>query len=262
MRQPLGLSDEDKSSYGLSTFSIQSFACFIVVIFIGFLLRLSTVVWGTASRCVEADQFWFEPYAKTWPLGGTFFLILFLVLVWNTSIAVNLYVRRRRGLLLTSVNFAGVIGLLLVAGPALDTAQIRYDYRENSFGVWRVENRKRSLWAEDECVLARPYVGRWKVVETDLPKYGLEFPVRWIELKGTLELAVSDSRWEDTTEGWWSPPRPARRWNGDNMGAGELIWDRGWSVWVFDLEGDQLTLTTPDWIDWQEPGKVVLRRME
>ena len=73
-------------------------------------------------------------------------------------------------------------------------------------------------------MLAAPYVGRWKVIQRDLPEYDLEFPALWIEFTQTLELEAADSRW------------------------------------VFELDGDILTLTTPNWFDRQEPAVVVLQR--
>jgi len=260
MEKPFWRVNFDHARYGLTGFRIQSAICFVTILSLGFLLRLSTIAWGVAARCIEADQFWFEPYKSDWPLGGMFFLIFFLLLIWNASILLDQVVRRKRDLFLSAVNFVAIVGLFALASPAFDTAKLRYGIRESSFGSWVIPNAGGFLLVEDQCILATPYVGRWKVVELDLPKYGLEFPALWIELSQTLELEAADSRWAPTYHGDWHPPSFRRNISEDYKGVGELYWDRQWSVWVFELDDDTLTLATPDVIDWQAPAKVVLRK--
>lgn len=261
MRPLLPGKDAEKYSQRLSLFETQSFSCFLVTIFVAYLLRLSSIVWAVSSRCVEADQFWFEPYEHTWSLAGVFFLIVLLLLVWNTSIAIDHRLQNKRIALLIWVNFIAVLGLLAVFGPMLDSSQLRYNERNAVFGRWLVTNHRWSMYDYDQCLLARDYVGRWRVVSREIRGDGLAFPRQWIEFKQSLTVEAYDNARDGPIKGNWNPPDFSRNLLPKYRGAGRITLSDSWGSWIFDLQGGTLTLTTPEWAYRQPAAVIVLERV-
>lgn len=260
MRKPFWRVNIEHARYGLTGFRIQSAICFVLILSVTILMRISTSVWGVASRCVEADQFWFEPYKNDWPVGAAFFLIFFLLLVWNSSILLNHVVRKKREFFLTIVNFIALIALLLMSIPAFEASEIRYDEREATYGTWRMQNQPRWPWRDDQCILAKNFVGHWRVIERDLGKSGVQFPSLWIDLRQSLTYRAADASWMEPYEGYWKPPSFSTRFVRQYPGTGEIGIPGKRTSWLFQLDGDTLTLTTPEWVDWHQPAKVVLQR--
>ena len=62
-------------------------------------------------------------------------------------------------------------------------------------------------------------------------------------------------------EGYWRPPSFASHFREAYRGVGEIDHPGGTSLWTFSLDGDRLTLTTPEFVDWYEPSSVVLERV-
>ena len=261
MEQRFWWVDTEKKYKGLTSFRLQSIVCFLLILFSTFLFRLSIIAWAVSARCVESDQFWFIPHEQHWPLAANFFFVFSLLLVWNISIFVSQFMERRVDVTLFVVNLIALVALLSMTGPVLDTSQIRHDIRTERYGAWNVSQPLNWWWGEDECVLARDYVGNWTVVERDIPEYGAPFPVTAIELRQSLRFRASDSRWTPVVEGYWRPPNFSSHFDEDYRGVGEIYHSHGVSLWKFELEGDRLTLTTPEFVDWYLPSTVVLERV-
>lgn len=263
MQKPFWRVNIEHARYGLTDFRIQSIICFVIILNLGFLLRLSTIVWGVSSRCVEADQFWFEPYKSDWPIGGIFFFVLFLMLAWNASIFLNYVVRQKREYFLPTVNFIAIIALLMISAPGYKSSQISYDDRDSTYGDWRASNRPQwPFYIFDKCFSARDYVGNWAVVEKNLESAGVKFPFVRIHLRQSLTYQAAVLGSDVPYENDWYPPRPDYRLAEKYRDVGTIYMDgkHRWQDWHFQLDGDTLTLTSFEQYDWIKPSKVILER--
>ncbi len=259
--RPIWHFNPDSDNYRLTGFRIQSLVCFVVTLSVAILLRIASIVWGVASRCVEADQFWFEPYKHHWPVAGVFLLTIFLLLAWNSIILLNQRIRNRNDWLLTSVNFVAIIAMLALSVPAYQSAQLRYDKRNPSLGQWLIPKKEWWHRYDDKCRLAIDYLGHWEVIDKNLPPGGAEFPGQHIEFRQSLTFVASTGTRQEPISGSWDPPSFNTRLIEQYRGTGELYWADGSSTWNFRLEGDRLYLTTPEWLDWHFYSSVTLQRV-
>jgi hypothetical protein len=261
MGLPFWRSGSKRGRFGLAGFRIQSAGSFVIVLTMGFLLWVSLSLWGVAARCTGADEFWFQSFESDWPLGGMFFLIFSLLFVWNLFIAAAQVINEKQAPFLAILNLVLISGIMFTSFAALEAAEVSYEAREKTKGDWLNFRAPFLTWRQNPCVVARDYVGRWVVVEKDIPERGGDFPMMWIELRPSLTYRAADAAWASPYEGRWIPPSRLTKRPDENEDSGEIQLPDGFSHWDFNIDGEYLVLTTPDWaLKWYEYSVVVLER--
>jgi len=181
-------------------------------------------------------------------LFGSFSVVVALLLIWILVLWFDLPGARRidRALLFA----CGATVLLIGVGLwcVLQSMSVLY-YQD--FGDHRWWNRTGTL--HGVCEEAKPFLGTWQVASSQVPFLGQEIPYSQIELRRDLTISASRGEFSQSDLGQWGPP--TRR--------GEYGWistDRMWGVWNFELNEQELTLTTPQ--EMELPiSRIVLKRL-
>lgn len=252
--------NQHKFDIRLSQIEFAPHLCLVVILTVAILLRTSFILWGAGVRCAGADQFWFVPYNSNWPLGGVFFLILFLLFAWNSCLAFSVDWHEKGNRFVVILNGLAILALMSVSLWAHNTATISYQLRTNTYEGWQVAKPLFGYRRIDQCITALPYVGRWTVLSKSIPPRGNPFPMQWIEFRDSLTFIAADNNWKGEYEGRWDPPYRTLQGDTSSEGESEMWWDDGDAFWIFDLTGNRLVLTTPEWVYWAERSTVVLRR--
>lgn len=210
-------------------------------------------MWAGATRCEPLHDFWFASQQESWPLAGIFFLIFFLLMALHIFVAFSPSSRRKGDKVILAASFI-TLAAVLVSLSSLDNASTMSFYKENR--IWEDWLRVREpRWLFDdltECDLVLSYVGRWEVVEKDIPSSGFEFPMKWIEFHKSFTFSASNSRWAKTYEG---------DFGFSVMGSGWITGPDFDGPWEFELDDDQLVLTTPESLVDLPKSRVVLKRV-
>ena len=240
--------------------SIAPLIVFASTILVAVLLRLITFFGAITAWCIETDEFWYTSTGGNWPLIGAAFLVLFLLFVWNALIGFNDWRRSRGTKVMVVVNTLAIAAVFFVFGAIHDSANRFYNTRAGiydpiDFQPFRIYKST----GEDECVNAHRYSGRWEVVDRHIGHYGFDIHADWIELNAWGYLYAQDASWSPVYADVWRPPYQSRFGWSDEWEPGYLF-D---AYWDFHLEGDTLTLTTPDrWFELEmQRSTITLRRV-
>ncbi len=189
--------------------AIAPLICFAFVFVVVVLLRLITIFGAVTARCVEPDQFWYTSTGGNWPLIGTFFLVLFLLFVWNAFIGFDDWRRSRGTKIMVVVNAIAIASVFFVFNGIHDSATRMLHKRMGLFD--NINFRPPGILVgsqhtEDACVTAHRFAGRWRVVEREVGHYGFDIPAEWIEIKPWGYVYGQDASWSETYAGRWLPP--------------------------------------------------------
>lgn len=240
--------------------SIAPLIVFASTILVAVLLRLITFFGAVTAWCVETDEFWYTSTGGNWPLIGTTFLVLFLLLVWNGLIGFNDWRRSRGTRVMVVVNTIAIAAVFFVFDGIQDSANRSYNTRAGLYDSIEFSNSVVHSWAPiDECVTARRFSGRWQVVDREIGYYGFDIPAEWIELKPWGYVYAQNSAWSAPYAERWRPPFPDRYLRAGEWFPGHLFG----AYWHFDLDGDTLTLTTPSqWFELEmQRSTITLQRI-
>ena len=198
--------------------------------------------------CLPPYEFWIDTAPSRWPLFGVFVFVFFLLAAWTACLILVANRTDRRFLMLCGAATL-LIGFGLVS--VSNSMEVIYLQETNGFAQWLQNPDAR--WDRRVCDDAKPFLGEWRVVYVESPFLGQQFSYETVELKRDRTFLASNGRFREPTEGYWNPPST---W--DDVGT---IWTSEQDgVWVFDLEGIRLTLTTP--VALEEPiSTVILERM-
>lgn len=203
-------------------------------------------LWAT---CLPTHEFWFVRYGGSWPLFGSFALVLLLLIGWNTVAWFDPEARTRVDRIILILNAGALLSVVFVLSRLIEVAQISSYVWESGYAVW---NRTEEEYFP-ECGAAEPYVGIWDVASVEIPLLGQHFPYGWIEFRRNLTFSASRSRFVDPVEGRWRP------WERDLA----ILWTEDLEgVWNLRLEDSRLTLVTPDSMGTPISRIVLLRRSD
>ena len=255
----------DKEHSPLST--AGPWFCFVLLLFLALLFRLSTIVHGAFARCVENDEFWYAAANGNWPLFGSLFFVLFLVFVWNALLAADSWRHSAGNKVVLVVNAVAILSLLYVLVPLHDRASYQYHARA---GYYEDIRFKLPHWyataytSEKPCVTMERFAGRWQVIDRKLGTRGFDIPAAWIELKPWGRFTTTDELRVHRYEGRWSPPYRPRYRDSRRLREGWIEIGGSYTSWDFDLQQDTLTLTTtPEHpLLERERSTIVLQRVE
>jgi hypothetical protein len=239
--------------------ALAPLACFAVAYTILILLRLVTIFAALNAKCVETDEFWYSSSGGNWPLVGSFFLVLFLLLVWNILIAFDSWKASKGSKVMIVANSIGIVAMIYIFAAVHEAATLAQNSRTGLYTSFKM--RPSILpWvgAEDECVTMRRFSGRWKIIDRQIGYYGINIPGQWIELKPWGYAYAQDASWSQPYAVRWRPPYKSG-FPDDKLWHEGILFD---APWDFDLQGDTLTLTLPDkWfaLEWQK-STITLRR--
>jgi hypothetical protein len=242
--------------------AIAPLVCFVLTLSLALLFRTINIYGATAARCVENDQFWYSALKGNWPLAGSLVLTLFLLFCWNLVIAFDDWKRSIGSRVVIVVNAVAIAAMLVTFIPLHGAAKFQFNKRQGSYdGIRFYAALSLSGRVEDTCATLQRFAGRWRVVERDIGHFGFDVAARWIELTPWGDVIASDASWQRNYIGYWQPPY---KWENPD----DLVWRNGhidaWNYfsgfWDFDLQGDRLTLTTPeDFLPWYR-SRIVLQR--
>ena len=238
--------------------AIAPLTCFVLLLTLFVLLRLITIFGAITARCIDTDEFWYTATGGNWPLIGSFALLLFLVLVWSVLLAFSNGKRSGGARFVAMANIIGAVAMLAVPVAAHNAATFSFNERAGLYSNIEFRPYVFLPWqVEDECVTMRRFSGRWTVVDRKVGSYGFDVPAQWIELKEWGYAHGQDANWAEVHTGRWRPPFGTSRGHETEWRDGE-VFD---TPWDFELSGDTLTLTTPDWLEheWQR-SRIVLQR--
>ncbi len=239
--------------------------CFFLLLFVALLFRLSTIIHGAFSRCVDNDEFWYTAANGQWPLYASLFLVLFLLFMWNTLLAVDGWRHSTSNKVLLVANAVAILSLLYVFVPLHDRAYYQYHAREGYYDDIRFKMPRwyaMSFTSENPCVTMERFAGRWQIVDRTLGTRGFDIPVAWIELTPWGQFTTIDEPGFGDYEGRWLPPYRPRYGNSLRWRHGWIDVDGSYGPWDFDLQQNTLTLTTPEDFPERERSTIVLQRIE
>ena len=211
-----------------------------------------SVFFSVPLTCMPTYDFWTRPAGSAWPLFGSFALVFTLLFIWIGALWFDL-----RGANRTDRRLVGLCGLVVAIVGAclcfvLGAIELNYFKDAGGYASWLREDP----WfpGPSVCDEAKPFLGKWEVVSTDVPFLGQEFPYESVELRRDLSLVASYGRFTKPHEGSWGPPQHWRQ-------VGWISTDEIDGAWTWEMNGDTLFLSTPE--EWEEPiSRVVLRRIE
>jgi len=241
--------------------AIAPLICFASTFTIIVLFRFVVNFGALSARCVEIDQFWYTAATGNWPLVASFFIVLFLLFVWNVLIAFDDWRRSKGTKVMIIVNALAISIALFTFSSLHDSAYFQYHarngyYEDIKFTSFLVTPR----WTEDECTTMQRFAGRWRVIDREIGYYGFDIPALWIELKPWGELLAADATWQTPYEGGWQPPNQSRYSDDKRWRDGYIYADQFGAPWDFELLGDTLILTSSDSFNEWEKSKVTLQR--
>ena len=82
----------------------------------------------------------------------------------------------------------------------------------------------------------------------------------WIEFYPWGKFHAVDESWQSPYVGKWQAPYQIRGHEDDGWRNGYICSDKFDAPWDFDLQGDTLTLTTPEYFNEWERSTVILER--
>jgi len=239
--------------------AIAPLICFCIAFTILVLLRLITIFGAVTARCVETDEFWYSSTGGNWPLAGSFILVLVLLFLWNLFIGIDDWRRSRGTRIMVVVNAIGIAAMLYLFTAVHDSATFAHNLRAGIYDNIRFRPTLISpMRTETECATMRRLEGRWRVVERKVGHYGFNIPAEWIELKSWGHVIYAqDAEWLEPYVSWGRPPIQYHYYDDKRWRDGTLFG----APWEFDLQGDTLTLETPEWFEHErERSRVVLER--
>jgi hypothetical protein len=227
-----------------------------ITILLSWELFRATHYLGFSGRCARIEELWFEPGNSSWPLFGYFALIFMMLFLLNAALLTDPSLRSDRPtLVLIFLNAVALIALSVGLSAQLDTSSLQHLERHGALN-WIATTRP-DLFGPDACELAKPFLGRWRVVSRSLPLDSPQFPYAWVNLRRDLTFETDASRLNSSTVGTWGPPEP--QWESPMW-----FWthDGGYSLWNARLSGTgELVLEVPE--DQPLPfGRVQLVRVE
>ena len=224
------------------------------ILLVWHLFRIS-MFFSLSHRCYSTYEFWIASFIPSWPLFGSFTLVIFLLFLWNSACFVAPEIRTRTDRAILVFNAIALVAIGIVLARLIDVGRIEYYSAEGGYADWnRTVGTGSLIVAHDNpCEDAKPYLGTWDVVQADVPFRGQEFPFCWIEFRRDLTFTASEGRFSEPLHGHWSPPGHWR--------------DYGWistteldGIWSWNLEGARLTLTTSVRMELPETRIILERR--
>lgn len=160
------------------------------------------------------------------------------------------------------VNILAVSICLYTFKSLHESAYFRYHerngyYEEIRFRPFIIPPRS----TEYECVTYQRFAGRWRVVDREIGHYGFDIPFGTIDLHAWGKVHAADGDWQRPYEGGWQPPYQSR-YSDDKGWRDGYIWvDDFGAPWDFNMQGDTLILTTPEYFNEWEKSTITLERM-
>lgn len=234
--------------------------CFVFVLTLAILFRIVISFGALTAWCVETDEFWYSASGGNWPLVGSFFLVLFMLFVWNAIVGFNEWRRSLGTRIMVIANGLGIAAMFLVFGSIHDSATHLSNKRGGLYDniLFRSALVHIPYASESVCVTARRFEGRWQVIDRDVGIYGFDIPAQWIELKRWGYAYAQDASWSAVYAGRWRPPQ---QWHADENDRwfGGFVFN---APWDFELRGDILVLTTPEYFELElQRSRITLQRI-
>ena len=214
------------------------------------LFRLS-IFFSVPLTCMPTYEFWTQPAGDAWPLFGSFVLVFVLLLIWICALWFDLSDGPRIHRRLVAIAGFGVCAICASLWYVLGAIQLNYDDDAGLHSAW-LRDRRYSFERSD-CDEARPYLGDWRVEAVEAPFPGPVFPYTSLVLRRDFSLKATRVSEREPVFGRWRPPHPF-------VLGGSISTDDLTGRWLFELEGDTLSLVAPE--GSTEPfTRIVLRRI-
>ncbi len=244
--------------------AIAPLICFASIFAVLVLLRIIVSFSAVAARCVETDQFWYTAAEGNWPLFASFALLLFLLLVWNVLIGVDDWNHSTGSRVMIIVNTLAILTTTYTLVGLHENAQFQYHARNGHYENIKFRPFSAALaWpvsTEGECATLRRFAGQWRVVDSDIGRHENDVPAPRIELTPWGIVLAVDPSSRKHLEGRWSPPRQSPRSPDDGWQVGYIYAGKVGARWDFELRGDLLILTSPDYYRESERSRITLQR--